>query len=51
MAVAEGEAALDSGAVFPLLDPREFGDFYNDLETSRGTLQPASTPVAAVTFH
>lgn len=61
VALAEGEAALDSGAAFALLDPREFGDFYKDLETSwwqhlalglsepRGTLQPASTLVAAVT--
>lgn len=34
MALAEGEAALDSGAAFALLDPREFGYFYKDLETS-----------------
>lgn len=34
VALAEGEAAPDTGAVFALLDPREFGDFYKDLETS-----------------
>lgn len=34
VALAEGEAALDSGAAFALLDPRERGDFCRDLETS-----------------
>lgn len=36
MASAEGEAALDSSAVFSLVDPVGFGDFYKDLETSDG---------------
>lgn len=34
VALAEGEVATDSDAAFALLDPREFVNFYNDLETS-----------------
>lgn len=34
VALAEAEAAPDTGAAFALLDPREFGNFYKDLEMS-----------------
>lgn len=52
VASAEGEAALDSGAVFSLVDPVEFGDFYKDLEASNGeTTFAFGDHLGGSTFH